>query len=250
MNPGWLLTNFIAAFLLPPLNLTLLGLVGMALLKRRQVLGRILIGISLLGLWLLSTPMFAAGLLDRLKPPPHQPHRGEAQAIVILGGGSYRNTLEYGGDAVGRLTLERLRYGATLARRTGLPVLVTGGAPDGGQPEARLMRAVLETEFGVPVRWVEDGSDNTRENAVRSAVLLKRAGLTRIYLVSHAWHLSRAVSEFERAGLKVIPAGLGYARAAELSPMDFVPNAKALLDSYYAMHEGIGLVWYRMRNLL
>ncbi len=250
MDPVWLATNFVAAFLLPPLNLILLGGVGLALLKRRQRLGRALIGLALIGLWVLSTPIFAAYLLDGLKPPPHRLHRGEAQAIVILGAGTYRDDLEYGGDTVGAMTLERLRYGATLARRTGLPVLVTGGAPDGGQPVARLMRDVLEKEFGIPVRWVEGRSDNTRENAIRSAALLKRAGVTRIFLVSHAWHLHRAIPEFERAGLTVIPAGLGYSRSTELSPLDFVPNAKALLDSYYAMHEGIGLIWYRIRNLL
>ena len=51
----------------------------------------------------------------------------EAQAVVVLGGGLRRDALEYGGDTLGTFTLERVRYGAHVAKRTGLPVLVTGG---------------------------------------------------------------------------------------------------------------------------
>lgn len=250
MNTSWLLTNFIAAFLLPPLSLIIIGGIGWRLLaKRRRTMGNALLILSLAGLWLLSTPYVGGKLLDALKPPPLLPRGDEAEAIVILGGGSYRDTIEYDGDTVGRMTLERVRYGAWLARRTGKPVLVTGGAPTGGAAEATLMRSVLEGEFGVPVRWIEDRSDNTRENALRSAALLKPDGITRVYLVSHAWHLKRAMPEFERAGLAVIPAGTGYSRSTALQPMDFVPSAKGLQDSYFALHEGIGLIWYRMRNL-
>jgi uncharacterized SAM-binding protein YcdF (DUF218 family) len=42
-----------------------------------------------------------------------------AQAIVILGGGVRREAPEYGGATLGGITLERVRYGARLARTTG-----------------------------------------------------------------------------------------------------------------------------------
>ena len=251
MDIGWLVTNLIAAFLLPPVNLLVLMVWGAWLLRsrRRQRQGRALIWLSAAGLWLLSTPYLAGLMLDALKPPRTPIAGGEAEAIVILAGGVYRGNLEYGGDTVDRLTLERVRYGAWLARETAKPVLVTGGAPAGGVAEGRLMQAVLEREFGIPVRWVEDRSSNTRENALYSARLLKAAGVERIFLVTHAWHLKRAIPEFQRAGLMVIPAGIGYAAPDSPSVLDFVPSARGLLDSYYAMHEGIGLIWYRMRNL-
>jgi len=245
---SWLVTNFLAAFLLPPLSLIIIGGYGLLLLRRRQAWGKALIGISLAALWLLATPFVGGGLLDALKPPVNVPNAAEADAIVILGGGTYYDTVEYGGDTVGRFTLERVRYGAWLARKLDKPVLVTGGNPDGGRPEGQLMRETLEREFGVKVRWVEDRSETTRENARYSAALLKQAGIGRIYLVSHAWHLPRALPEFEREGLRVVPAGTGYSRTRGPRPLDFVPNAKGLYDSYLAMHEGIGLVWYRIRN--
>ncbi|MGQ9861133.1 MAG: YdcF family protein [Thiobacillaceae bacterium] len=250
MNLGWLVTNLVAALLLPPLNLLVLSAWGAWLTRsrRRQRLGRALIWLSVAGLWLLSTPYLAGLMLDALKPP-YRPITGDqADAIVILGGGVQRGNLEYGGDTVGRLTLERVRYGAWLARETGKPVLVTGGAPEGGEAEGHLMRAVLEREFGIPVRWVEDRAANTRENALHSAELLEAAGARRIFLVTHAWHLKRAIPEFERAGLVVIPAGIGYSAPESQNVLDFLPSARGLRDSYYAMHEGIGLIWYRIRN--
>lgn len=251
MDIGWLVTNLIAALLLPPLNFLILGGWGVWLLRsrRRQRLGRTLIILSGAALWLSSTPYLAGLMLDALKPPPRQIAGGQAEAIVILSGGVQRNSLEYGGDTVSRLTLERVRYGAWLARATAKPVLVSGGAPAGGVPEGQLMRTVLEREFGVPVRWVEDRSDNTRENALLSAELLKSAGVRRIFLVTHAWHLKRALPEFERAGLEVIPAGIGYTTADTPNVLDFLPSARGLLNSYFAMHEGIGLIWYRIRGL-
>jgi uncharacterized SAM-binding protein YcdF (DUF218 family) len=247
MSLSWLATNFIAAFLLPPLNLLLLGGLGWFLLRRRPAWGKALIGFSLAGLWLLSLPLVGNSLLNALKPPAAQFDGTEADAIVVLGGGIHYNTLDYGGDTVGQFTLERVRYGAWLARKLNKPLLVTGGSPDGGRPEGQLMRETLEREFGVPVRWVEDRSINTRENARLSAAILKSAKISRIYLVSHAWHLPRALPEFEREGLRVTAAGTGYGRRGP-RPLHFLPSAKGLHDSYLAIHEGIGLVWYRLQN--
>jgi uncharacterized SAM-binding protein YcdF (DUF218 family) len=248
MSPSWLITNFIAAFLLPPLSLLLIAGAGLWYLRRRPLLGKTLIAFSLALLWLLATPVVADRLLALLDPVSQPITGAEADAIVILSGGTYANSVEYGGDTVNRFTLERIRYGAWLARRIGKPILVSGGAPMAGLAEGQLMRTVLESEFAVPVRWVEDRSLNTRENARFSAEILREAGIQRIFLVSHAWHLKRAVPEFEGEGLLVIPAGTDYFRHGTVLPMDWLPNAKALFNSYLAMHEGIGLIWYRIRN--
>jgi len=249
MTFSWLLTNFFAAFLLPPLNLLMVGGAGLLLLRRRPRLGKGLLAASLAGLWILSTPIVAERFLDTLMPPPIPLTGREADAIVILGGGRVKNSVEYGGDTVGHFTQERVRYGAHLARKLGKPILVTGGAPGGEAiSEAEIMRAVLRDEYRVPVRWVEDRSRNTRENARFSADILARDGVRRIYLVTHAWHLARAVPEFERTGLTVIPAGTGYKRYGAPELFDFIPSAPALLNSCLASHEWIGLLWYKLRD--
>jgi uncharacterized SAM-binding protein YcdF (DUF218 family) len=250
MSSAWFLTNFIAAWLLPPLNLIALGFVGLLLFKRRRSLARVLGAGALIGLTALSMPAVGKRLLAWVELPHATIHPGQAEAIVILGGGVYYAAPEYAGDTLGHFTLERVRYGALLARQTGKPVLVTGGAPDGGCPEGELMQEVLAREFKVPVRWVEKRSRTSRENAAFSAEMLQAAGIHRIWLVSHAWHLRRAVPEFERHGLQVIPAGTRFARTREDRPLDFVPSTKGLLDSTLAFHEGIGIIWYRIRNAL
>jgi uncharacterized SAM-binding protein YcdF (DUF218 family) len=249
MSISWLITNLIAGLLLPPVSLLILGLIGLAVLKRHRALGRGLIAISLIMIWLLSTPWIAGFLLNSLKPVPTALTGKEADAIVILAGGSIKDSTEYGGDTLGRFSLERVRYGAWLAKRLGKPILVTGGAPIGGKPEAEIMRDSLMLEFGVKrVRWVESDSINTRENARYAAHLLKPDGIQRIYLVTNAWHLARAIPEFEMLGFKVIPAGTGYSLPQPLVPLDFLPNGKALHDSWLALHEWLGLLWYRIRH--
>lgn len=246
---SWYLTNFLAAFALPPLNLLLLGLLGLFILNRRRILGRLLIGFSLLGILALSVPVVSYGLLDSLKPPPLPLTGKEAEAIVILGGGRDRNNIEFGGDTLSRYSLERVRYGAWLAKRLKKPVLVTGGVPSGGDlSEGDIMAASLSREFGVPVKWVERHATDTRGNARNSADILRTDGIRRIYLVTHSWHLARAIPEFQAAGLTVVPAGTGYNLATELTVFDYLPNAHALDQSYLALHEWIGLAWYRVRD--
>lgn len=249
MSASWLITNAIAALLLPPTPFLILCLIGLGLLKRRRILGRALIISGLSAIWLLATPVVADFLLDSLKPPPTSFTGNEADAIVILGGGRIKDSVEFSGDSLGRFTLERVRYGARLAKQLNKPVLVTGGAPDGGISEGELMRNSLIDEFALDeVRWMETVSNNTRENARLSAHLLFDAGIDRIYLVTHAWHLARATPEFEAMGLTVVPAGTGYSLTGQFKPLDFLPNGKGFSDSWLALHEWMGLLWYRIRN--
>lgn len=182
-----------------------------------------------------------------LQVPPLQTFEHDTEVMVILGGGIQSDAPEYGdGASINARTLERLRYGAFLYRKTGKPILVTGGAPQGYAAEAPIMRSILEDEFKVPVGWVESNSRTTRENARFSARILKQAGISRIYLVSHSWHLARAVPEFEREGLVVVPAGTGYASVNHIGLFDFVPDYRAVANSVLAFHEWIGLAWYRI----
>jgi len=152
-----------------------------------------------------------------------------ADAIVVLGGGTYFNAPEYGGiDTVGDGSLLRLRYAARLQRETGKPILVTGGKPLGNaSSEAQQMKAVLEKEFNVPVQWAEDASDNTLENARYSYQLLQKTGIKRIYLVTHAWHMPRSAMAFQAAGFEVIPAPTAFTTRFRTDLLSFVPDAKA-----------------------
>ncbi len=248
---SWFLTNLIGTILLPPLDLLLVALFGLWLWHKRPTLARALLAFSVGMLWLLSTPFFAEALLHGLEGNPRvlDFHKPEASAIVVLGGGTYFHAPEYGGDTVGGETLERLRYAAKLYRETLKPILVTGGAPLGNHlSEAQQMKQVLEHEFNVPVQWTEDGSDNTLENARLSRQVLKQAGISRIYLVTHSWHMPRAMQVFQAAGFQVIPAPTAYTTRYRTDLLAFVPNADALRDSRICLHEVIGMLWYRLKS--
>ncbi|MBT9613613.1 MAG: YdcF family protein [Burkholderiales bacterium] len=250
----WLLSNLLAAVLLPPLSLILLGAFGWILLKRFPGLGKSLITASFALLYLLASPLVADHLLGLLEKDikllqAQDMHR--AQAIVILGGGVYRDAPEYGQDSAGTLTLARLQYGAHLHRMTGLPILVTGGNPEDGLPEAQIMRQTLEDHFGVPVKWIEPRAYNTAQNARFSAEILLPIGIKKVLVVSHAWHMPRARYAFEKVGMHLLPAPTQFANPPQpidtgYSLFDFIPNARALEKSYFALHELIGLVWYRL----
>lgn len=247
---SWLLTQIVSALLLPPLNLLLLFTLGFLLWHKRPVIARVLVALSLLLLWVLSTPFFAEALLHGLEGDPYvtDTRKPLADAIVVLGGSTYFHAPEYGGqDTVNAETLERLRFAAKLQRETGKPLLVTGGKPAGNQvSEAEQMKQVLEQEFKVPVQWVEGASDNTEQNARYSREILKQAGIDRIYLVTHASHMPRAVLSFQRSGFQVVPAPTAYTTRYQTDVLAFIPNAKALRASRTFLHELIGLFWYQL----
>lgn len=172
-----------------------------------------------------------------------------ADAIVVLGGGVYRNAPEYGGDTVNSADLERLRYAAHLYRACRLPIIITGGHPGGGESEATVMRQVLQQDFNVPVQWVETAARTTWENAHNTRALLPKRIHT-VFLVSQAWHLPRAVSSFDRAGFTTIPAGTGYGLTRPWRWSDLFPQPEGWTNSYLALHEIIGMGWYRIKSIV
>src|SRR5512141_46211 len=127
----------VRALVLPPTGCVLVVLAGLALAARHPRAGRALAAAGAVALLLLSIPVVAAQLTRWLEvaPPFDAAAARSAQAVVILGGGVRRDAPDYGGDTLGRLTLERVRYGARIARMTGLPVLVSGGRVFGGETE-------------------------------------------------------------------------------------------------------------------
>jgi uncharacterized SAM-binding protein YcdF (DUF218 family) len=238
VDPIWV-KAVLKALLLPPTGQLLLAVLGLGLRPRFPRLGLSLAWAGVLSLLLLAVPAVAEFLLRCLdSSPPFTVERATgAQAIVILGGGTRRDAQEYGGDTLGHLTLERVRYGARVAGMTGLPILVTGGSVYGGEAEAKLMQESLRSEFGTDVSWVEDHSRTTHENAVLSAAILRRAGIERVVLVAHSFDMLRARAEFAAAGIATVPAPIGIPSSKPNSAFDFLPSMSGLQTSYYAVYE-------------
>jgi len=245
---SWELTNITARLVLPPGLLIFIALIGLTLARSRMRFGAGLTVFSLVSLYALSMPIVGRSLLQSLEAPHSDPARDVSPgAIVILGGGTYPRAPEYEEDTVSGETLERLRYGVQLQRRTGKPILVTGGNPAGHETsEARSMTSALR-DFGVNARWIEEASHNTFENARLSSEILGKAGVHSVYLVTHAWHMPRAQMAFERAGLHVVPAPTAYTTSSGVRVLDLMPSGRALERSYTFFHEVAGRIWYRLR---
>ena len=200
-------------------------------------------------LLLLSTPWLANVLQRSLEIyGPIQPQAlRQAQAIVVLGAGTYREAPEFGGiDSISRNGLVRVRYAAYLHRQSGLPIMATGGAPLGGRSEAETMREVLESEFHVAVRWLEPDSRNTAENARNSSGILAQHRLSTIVLVTDAIHMPRAKLSFEKNGIAVVPAPTGFVTDS-VGFGSFLPSGGALDRSTYAIKEWLGLLLTRIQ---
>jgi uncharacterized SAM-binding protein YcdF (DUF218 family) len=236
----WLLRlkTVVKMLILPPGGPLLLALLGILLFKRRPRLARACLIVAFASLWLLSLPRISdvlTGLAEHYPPLDFQ-QASNAQAIVILGGGGQRGLApEYGGPAADPLLLERLAYGAYVARKTGLPVLVTGF-----QIEAHAMHDTLQRNFGIETRWIDDQAYDTFDNARNSARLLKADGVHRIVLVTRGTHLWRSAQEFMAAGLEVVPAPTGMLARRELGLYGWLPNPDALLRSQMAIYELAG----------
>lgn len=238
--------NLLGTLLLPPANGLLLLLLALVFRRRRGAFALALAAGLLL--FAQSVPIVARMLIASLEADagPLFTTPDGAGAIVVLGGGINIDTPEYDGDTANERSLTRLRYGAMIARQTGLPLLVAGGVgPRATRSEAEVMAAIAENEFGVRVRWQERESRDTADNAQMSAAILKAAGIERVVLVTQAFHMPRARRLFAAAGLSIVPAPTDFkgrqGQPADL--FDFLPQARAIQNSYFALHEYLGLAW-------
>jgi uncharacterized SAM-binding protein YcdF (DUF218 family) len=240
-NPVVLMHQVGGVVFLPPLLFIWLGLLGVFLRRRTLVL------LALFACYASATPQLALWLARPLEPASiaTQDRLTQIDAIVVLGGGS-RWGPEYGSDQLGAESLGRLNYAATLARRSGKPLLLSGGAPLGGEPEARVMMRTLQENAALSARWIEPRSNTTAENARESARLLLPQGIRRIALVTSAWHERRAVADFERQGFVVLPAPTGFVSYPGPVWLRFLPHGAAMQQTYSASREWLAIASYQL----
>ncbi len=248
----------IGALLLPPVPFLVLVLFGARLLLPRRGLGWLVILFAVVMLWLSACSGAARGLSQLLLPPPAalsfdrvRELRAETVAkkplaIVILGAGTEPFAPEYGVSSLTSTSLERLRYGIWLAAQTGAPMAFSGGtgwSQADSTAEARVAGKISAEEFGRPIKWIEDDSHDTRENAARTMALLKPAGITHIVLVTNGWHMARALRAFaEAAGpdVQIEPAPMGLARRLETPALSWMPSADGFREVREILREVVG----------
>ena len=247
------LQGVVTTLFLPPLLFCILGL-GATLLAAggRRSARRLaaVCAVCFLGLLLLATP-FVAGhlawsLARGIRQTVVETDADPPRAIIVLSAETARTATSVD---VGPMTLERLRAAAALARRTGLPLLASGGSTWPEKPPlAALMAEALAADFAQPARWLERESRDTRENAVLSARMLKADGIRAAYVVTHAWHMPRTIEAFHRAGFTVYPWPVRTHRPPSGQAADWVPRADHLFTSWLALREWAGRLVYALRD--
>ena len=241
------LKALLLSLVLPPGGMLILAALGLLLTRsvRLKRIGLTLCAVAIALLWLLSTPVVVSQLVKLTTQYSALDLRApvDAQAVVILGGGVRRYAPEYNDDAPNDFTLQRITLGARVARKTGLPVLVTGG-----RGEAIVMRNFLTQDFGIAPRWVEGEALDTHENATLSTAMLKQSGIHAIVLVTASLHMPRAAAEFRAQGMQVIPAPVTTYSPREGMLAKWVPGTAGLRDSRNLIYEALGNLARRWRD--
>ena len=248
----------LTSLLLPPVPFLVLLVVAGRLFSRYRVRAWFVLLLACAGIWASCTHAVGHALTQWLLPPTRSLTANEIgdlkkaprTAIVVLGGGQRDLAPEYGVSDLAPLGLERLRYALWLSRQTDLPVLFSGGrghgATPGGPSEAEIAARVAERDFARPLRWTEAESRDTRENALRSVALMRDQGVDRIVLVTHGYHMPRALDNFRRAiafhGTKteLVAAPMGITPWFRSRVGDFLPSRAGYAQVSAVLHEFFG----------
>lgn len=244
----------ILTVLISPLGTALLlGLLalGVAYWRRGKTAHRLSWGIGIVALtWLCiwSTPLASEALRATIETNTGPRNLSEIpvnRVAVVLGGGVSGPRPPERPDPDLGAAADRVWHAARLYHTGKVKQLLLSGGKvrTGDGSEAQAMRQFLR-DLGVPdsAIWMEQDSQNTADNAHRTALWLQKQQISRITLVTSALHMPRARAAFERAGLLVDPAPTDF----EVIPMPFdlqglLPDSGALNGSARAMKEMVGL---------
>lgn len=227
-------------FLLLPPSFFILLFLAIALISRKRLVSLI----SLSGaftLYLLSIEPVKDMLYRPLEKAYPVPQKLDADAIVVLAGGSYRTGI------LKEDSMKRLLTGFLLHKRENIPIILSGGSPLGSLPEAEVMRQLL-VELGVDARSIltEVHSRDTHENALYVKELCEKKAFRRVALVTSAYHMPRAVESFRNVGLEVVPYPTDFKQDKRYNFYSFIPRMNVLHDSNKALREHLGRLAYRV----
>ncbi|MCP4412280.1 MAG: YdcF family protein, partial [Gammaproteobacteria bacterium] len=101
--------------------------------------------------------------------------------------------------------------------------------------------------FNINPQYLEVTGINTFQQAMAVKKMLASKSSKKIYLITHAWHMKRAVAEFTLQGFDVHAAPMGFAATSAIENL-YLPTATALASSSRALHEYYGLFYLKLVN--
>ena len=247
------LKKTITPFILPPgifiLVIILVSLVMVCRKRWKLGLANLIVGLML---WALSTVPLANFLIHGLESDYSIPANPSGDVIILLGGGMVEGVPDLTGTSTpSPSTMGRIVTAVRLYRRLGLPIIVTGGRvyDDADSAVATIAKRFL-MDLGVPERLitVEDRARDTAQNARLTSAICRQEGFSKPILLTAAYHLTRARMAFDAAGMQVtpIPAYFLGSRNIPNTWRHLLPRAATLHTSANALHEYIGILYYRL----
>lgn len=217
----------------------------------RRALLRTAIALAALAIFAM-TPLFANLLLARLENaeiPSPDCASAPPDVAVVLAGGIHGTAADADDPTVLNLP-SRLRLDRAVAwwgERGGRTLVMSGGAWfDDGVPDSRRMRRYASLR-GVPESAMrsEDLSRTTWQSA-QALAALRPALPRRVALVTSAAHMPRAAYAMRESGFTVCAIAADRLHIPPDWPGVLLPQRSALEKSGIALHEVVGLLYYRV----
>jgi len=203
-------------------------------------------------LYMVSAPVICDSLIRSLERKYEPPSQLNGDVIIMLGGGAFADTPNVNGKGhLSSIASNRLLTCIQLYYKLDVPIIISGGQiPGYATSEAEIAKNIL-LGLDIPEEKiiVENRSLNTTQNAIYTRELLEEHGFSRPILVTSAFHMERAVRQFGKNEVNVIPYPTDYQTNSirRITFMDFIPSAEALQKFYFSIKEYVGIIasrWY------
>ncbi len=205
--------------------------------------------------YVVGAPVFGNAITYRLEQryeprPVVNADRHPDNLILVLTGGWSRWDGKHSDLKISEDGWERLDAGIKLWQQIGGTILIVGApAPDGSENSIAAVMALAARDRGVPASalLVEPKSRDTHENFVFSLTTLQAHG-DHLWLVTSAIHMARAMAVAHRLGLHPIPYPCFYIASVGVHFVQWLPANDGPIAFQNAMHEWLGILFYRLRG--
>jgi uncharacterized SAM-binding protein YcdF (DUF218 family) len=247
---GFYLKKFISFFLEPiglVLTLLFVGLYYLYLKKEHKA--KIFLTAAFFMLFIFSYPPFANYLIKGLEAEyPKYDYKKNVAYIHVLGNGHTTDPKQPISSQISDAGVKRVLEGVIIHRKIPNSKIIFTGYEGKTDVSNAFMNAKLSKELGVSPKdiLINPLPKDTKEEALFTKTIVQSKPFI---LVTSASHMPRAMMLFRSLGMHPIAAPTnfytekfyGYLRA---------PSAHALYISTVALHEYVGIVWIKLKNLL
>jgi uncharacterized SAM-binding protein YcdF (DUF218 family) len=254
------ITDIVHVFLvLPVYVLALLAVLAAAAFRQEAASTlrrwRYVFVVALAAVYVMTAPVFAEALVRTIEYQYSPPvltasARNRDNLIVVLTAGWLRSAENHSYEVkLGEAGWERTWIAVELWQRIGGKLLFVGAPTPDGKISAAAGMARVARQLGVPSAslLVEGNSRNTYENWKFSERLIQQYG-DRVWLITSAINMPRAMSVARGLGINAVPYPCDYRADKDVSWRLWIPSNAAPVTLEEALHELLGMVWYRWRG--